>query len=581
MTKWIGALVIGLVSFPLIVDGQQSAFPGAEGGGAYAVGGRGGKVLEVTNLNDTGPGSLRDAVQSSGARTIVFRISGTIALGSALKITKDSVTIAGQTASGDGICLRKYPLVVSANHVIIRYLRLRLGDESGGEDDAFSGFTNDYTSFVNRANRHHIIVDHCSVSWSEDETLSFYGNDSATVQKCIISESLYNSNHPKGKHGYGGIWGGRYTSFHHNLLAHHDSRNPRFSGGLPTRSNGTVPSEYVDFRNNVIYNWGSNSSYGGESSSINIVANYYKPGTATKSTRNRIVEPYGPNNGGGGASLGRWYVADNFVDGSPAISSDNWAGGVQGIYATDSTVRALSPFPFSGVTTQTAVDAYYSVLADVGATLPRQDIVDTRILSEVRNGTVTYGGKTYGRDNMGGDTVHVFGILDSQTDVGGWPMLNSRTAPLDSDHDGMPDAWELAHGLNPGDPADRNTFAASGYTMLEEYLNSISGDTGIDFVAENLGGVADFKLNGNYPNPFNPGTRISYSIPKRGDVAVQIFNALGQQVRALVESYEEAGTHVVEWDGTDDHQQSVSTGVYLCVVLFERTHQVHKMMLLR
>jgi hypothetical protein len=573
--------VVGLVFLPLTLIGQQRAFPGAEGGGAFAVGGRGGKVIEVTNLNDSGPGSLRDAVQTPGARTIVFRISGTITLSSAIKITKDSVTIAGQTAPGDGICLRKYPLVVSASHVIIRYLRLRLGDESGEEDDAFSGFTNDYASFVNHTNRRHIIVDHCSVSWSEDETLSFYGNDSVSVQRCIISESLYNSNHPKGKHGYGGIWGGRYTSFHHNLLAHHDSRNPRFSGGLPTRSNGTVPSEYVDFRNNVIYNWGSNSSYGGESSTINVVANYYKPGPATRTTRNRIVEPYGPNNGGGGASLGRWYVADNFGDGSPTISSDTWAGGVQGMYATDSTVRASSPFPSGAITAETAVDAYYSVLADVGARLPRQDIVDTRILSEVRNGTVTYGGKTYGRDNMGGDAVNVYGILDSQTDVGGWPVLKSKTAPLDSDHDGMPDAWELAHGLNPTDPADRNRIAPSGYTVLEEYLNGINGDTGADLVAAGPGAITEFKLNGNYPNPFNPGTRISYSVPKRGHVTVQVFNILGQLVQSLVDSHEEAGTHVVEWEGSDGHHQPISSGAYLCVVVFGGTHQVHKMMLLR
>ena len=558
---------------------QLPAFPGAEGGGMYSVGGRGGKVIEVTNLNDSGEGSLRAAITASGARTIVFRVSGTITLASQLKITKDSITIAGQTAPGDGICLRKYPLVIAASHVIIRHLRFRLGDESGGEDDAVSGYTNDYVAFTNRTNKHHVIVDHCSASWSEDETLSFYGNDSVTVQWCIVSESLYNSNHPKGKHGYGGIWGGRNTTFHHNLLAHHDSRNPRFSGGLPTRSNGTVPSENLDFRNNVIYNWGSNSAYGGEASTINIAANYYKSGPATRSTRHRIVEPYGPNNGGGGAALGQWYVADNFVEGNTTITNDNWAGGVQGYYAADPTVRAMAAFSCAPVVTQTAAQAFELVLTDAGATLPRRDPVDERIIHEVRTGTVTYGGKTYGRDYVGGDTVTAFGILDSQSDVGGWPFLNSLPPPVDSDRDGMPDSWEIQHGLDPNNANDGNAVHGSEYTMLEVYLNSLGSVT--DVAERDLPLPQNFVLYPNYPNPFNPSTTLSYDIPKTGTVTVRIYDVLGRMIRELVNEQQVVGRHFVRWYGTDSRSIPAPTGVYLLRVQFGESARSLKLLLTR
>ena len=222
---------------------QQPAFPGAEGWGKYTLGGKGGQVIEVTNLNDSGPGSLRTAVSASGPRTVVFRVSGTIELKSNLSISRPFITIAGQTAPGDGICIKKYPIVINADQVIIRYLRLRLGDESGADDDALSGQFHK-----------HIMIDHVSASWSVDETLSIYHCDSVTVQWCLISESMYNSNHEKGHHGYGGIWGGPHGSFHHNLFAHHSSRNPRFASGCGN----------TDYRNNVIYNWGFQSVYGAE-----------------------------------------------------------------------------------------------------------------------------------------------------------------------------------------------------------------------------------------------------------------------------------------------------------------------------
>lgn len=434
---------------------QQLAFPGAEGYGRFTTGGRGGKVIEVTNLNDSGSGSLRAAVQSYGARTVVFRVSGTIKLKSELKIESSNITIAGQTAPGDGICIRNHPVTVSANNVIIRYLRVRLGDENKLEADAMSG-----------RNRKNIIIDHCSISWSIDEASSFYDNENFTMQWCLISESLHDSYHSKGAHGYGGIWGGKGATFHHNLLAHHSSRNPRFNG---SRYHGEPEKEIVDHRNNVIYNWGGNSAYGGEAGNQNMIANYYKYGPATGSSKNRIVEPSDPT--------GEWYIADNYVYGYPNITADNWAGGVQGSHWGK--VRVDSPHPFAPVLTYTAEEAYELVLADVGAVLPKRDAVDARIIEEVRTGTATYGG-TWGAET---------GIIDSQTEVGSWPTLQSATPPTDTDKDGMPDDWETANGLDLSDPEDRNEdLDGDGYTNLEEYLNSLCSRE--DYIKPPIGLIA-------------------------------------------------------------------------------------------
>jgi pectate lyase len=450
-----------------VVNAQQLAFPGAEGYGKYTKGGRGGVVYEVMNLDDDGPGSLRAAVEAEGPRTVVFRVSGTITLESPLRIKNPYITIAGQTAPGDGICLRKHPLSIDASEVIVRHIRIRLGDESGVDTDAVSSRYNE-----------NIIIDHVSASWSIDETMSIYHCENVTVQWCLISESLYRSNHVKGVHGYGGIWGSNYSTYHHNLLAHHSSRNPRFASGCG----------YTDYRNNVVYNWGYNSTYGGEKqqkgstkfdfSVINMVANTYKPGPSTTpgEVTHRIVNPSSRDKAD---DYGKWYVADNVVLGNTAVTENNWDGGVQpddgSTYASG--FRLDQPFESMPIDQQTAGDAYHSVLENVGATLPKRDIVDARIVAETRGGYATYEGSTYEQNEKVADASKKCGIIDSQADVGGWPELKGTPAPADTDHDGMPDDWETMLGLDPKRAADRNNVAPDGYTMLEKYLNRIEFNT--------------------------------------------------------------------------------------------------------
>jgi len=428
------------------------AFPGAEGFGAKATGGRGGRVIAVTNLNDSGPGSLREAIDAKGPRIVVFRVSGTIPLKSSLNLRHDDITIAGQTAPGDGICLKDYSLNLSgANNVIVRYLRVRPGPASGEGLDAVGG----------RAGEN-IIVDHCSMSWSIDECVSIYSAArNFTVQWCLLSESLYQSVHTKGHHGFGGIWGGQGASWHHNLLAHHSSRNPRIAGK-------SIGDQFMDLRNNVIYNWGYNSTYGGDGDvRVNLVNNIYKPGPATRDgVRARVANP------SKGEQPNNWWIAGNLVVGSPQVSADNWIGihPAGGIKAGD--IRATKPFEVAPVTTQPSEEAFELVLKQAGAILPHRDSLDTRIVEEARTGTARFGG-TYG---------HGKGIIDSPETVGGWPELKSLPAPKDSDRDGMPDEWEIKHGLNPHDPADGSSDKdGDGYTNLDEYLNGTNPNVFVDY----------------------------------------------------------------------------------------------------
>lgn len=452
-------LILALTLAGIFASAQQLAFPTAEGYGKYSKGGRGGVVYEVTNLNDSGEGSLRAAAEASGPRTVVFRVSGTIVLESPLSIKNPYITIAGQTAPGDGICLRKYPLNIGADHVIIRYLRVRMGDESGDDYDAVSARYSKY-----------IILDHLSASWSVDETLSVYHCDSITVQWCIVSESMSHSNHVKGSHGFGGIWGSHYGSYHHNLLAHHSSRNPRMASG----------SGNTDYRNNVVYNWGYQSLYGGEEqqvgnekfhfSNFNIVANYYKPGPATQpgEVSYRIANPSFRNED----DLGKWYIVDNVVEGNQKVSEDNWNGGIQ-TKAPFQKFRLEKAWSSMPIIQQTAEEAYKLVLETAGAILPRRDVVDTRILAEVKGGFATYEGESYKKENNVADNNKVCGIIDTQKDIGGWPEFKTIPATKDSDHDGMPDEWETQNSLDAMNAEDRNKIDKDGYTMLEKYLNSI------------------------------------------------------------------------------------------------------------
>jgi hypothetical protein len=467
-------LVVLTISTGTIYSQNQLAFPTAEGYGKHTVGGRGGMVFEVTNLNDAGEGSLRAAVEAKGPRTVVFRVSGTIALKSDLRIKNPNITIAGQTAPGDGIAIRTYPLLIDANDVIIRYIRVRLGNESNEDSDAVtSRFTKN------------IILDHVSASWSIDETMSIYHGENVTVQWCIISESLYMSKHVKGDHGYGGIWGSNYSTFHHNLIANHSSRNVRFASGC----------QNVDYRNNVVYNWGFKSTYGGEVaqvgaeqkfgfSNINMIANYYKPGPATvEDVSNQLANPWSRN---GDSDYGKWYLADNVMVGSPEVTKDNWKGVVPSLTAIKGvqeekpinleaipSLKLNKPWEAMPINQQTAEEAFQAVLKNAGSVLPKRDAVDARITNEALTGIATFEGATYKKQHKVADISKKTGIIDTQEDVGGWPELKSTPAPVDTDHDGMPDAWEKKNKLNPKDPSDGNKLAADGYTMLENYLNTI------------------------------------------------------------------------------------------------------------
>lgn len=431
------------------------AFPGAEGFGRFTTGGRGGDVYKVTNLNDSGVGSLRYAVEQSGTRTVIFEVSGSIELQKDLEIENDHITIFGQTAPGGGIAIKGYSVVIQADNVIIQHIRFRPGDIKENQSDALWG-----------RDQKDIIIDHCSMSWSIDEAASFYDNVNFTLQWSMLYESLYNSEHDKGAHGYGGIWGGQGATFHHNLLAHHSNRNPRFNG---SRYSGHPDLELVDYRNNVIYNWGDNSAYGGERGRQNMVANYYKPGPATPDgeKKYRILDAKPPS--GNYEELGKWHISKNYVVGSPDVTADNIGKGVHRVSQVHKdSILYDEPFPAPGLPSfESAEAAYLNVLANVGAVLPERDTLDRRIAFEVSNGTATYGG-VFGKG---------LGIIDSQNEVGGWPELTLKEAPMDSDNDGIPDVWEDANELNPNDPTDGKSITDSGYSNLELYIHSLSVDS--------------------------------------------------------------------------------------------------------
>ena len=464
--------------------GHALAFPGAEGGGMYTTGGRGGKIIHVTTLADSGAGSLRAALNESGARTIVFDVAGIIELKSALSIKNGNVTIAGQTAPGDGICIKNYELKFeNADNIIIRFIRFRMGDEAKREADALWG----------RYNRN-IIIDHCSMSWSTDECSSFYANEFFTMQWCILTESLRNSVHGKGKHGYGGIWGGKNASFHHNLLANHDSRNPRIDHPQIYGNYVETHRGNVDYRCNAVYNWGSNLTYGGEDGWFNIVNNYYKPGPAS-SDRKYFVDAYGSYEKDGtiyADSYPQMYLRGNVNTKYPELGAANDAstiywhngsgyGNYNSLLGTSLKIHGPQQKAVY-TTTHSAEKAFDMICQHAGASLVR-DSVDERACSDAKNGTATY------KDGGNGSKD---GIIDTQTAVGGWPVYNAtseETAKVkDSDGDGMPDWFEKQFALDASDASDSSakTLDSYGrYTNLEMYLHYLVRDI---VTAQNNGG---------------------------------------------------------------------------------------------
>jgi pectate lyase len=456
------------------------AFPGAWGGGMFATGGRAGRVIEVTNLNDSGAGSFRAAAEARGPRTVVFRVAGIIALESNIDIDHPDITIAGQSAPGDGICLAYQSLNINTENVILRHLRVRRGRPEGGQ-----GSDNIGGNPVGR-----IIVDHCSTSWGMDENLSLYRYmkplpdggrlkmpvKNLTVQYCISSEALNAKNH-----AFGGTWGGEDATFHHNLFACNTGRNPSIGMG----------GEF-DYRNNVIFNWRHRTMDGGDETSLmNVINNYYKPGPATNSnmvsTIARIEERdmYSPGSRleqgnwypNMGKRPGKWYVAGNIVEGFPDVTADNW----KGMRSSDrdeasNLARVNTPFEGWPVNQETAMDAFNSVLAHAGATLPRRDAIDRRVVETILTGKVLTSN----------------GIVNDPQDVGGYPdyQFSAEDVPLDTDHDGMPTTWETKHQLDPNNAADLSIDSdGDGYTNVEEYLNGTNPREKVDYT--NLGNNVD------------------------------------------------------------------------------------------
>lgn len=538
---------------------QVPAFPGAEGAGKFTTGGRGSTtapttVMEVTTLADSGTGSLRAALTGTlASRTVVFRVCGTIHLVTQLRIPANT-TLAGQTAPGDGICLADKQVSVNGNNVIVRFMRFRLGDQyqnlgmvnGSGDEDAFDGVATTG-----------LIVDHCTASWSNDEAFTFYRGDNLTLQWNLISEPLNYSYHFETgdadyeHHGFGGIWGGRHASFHHNLFAHCNGRVPRFDGSR-NLTPYTAGQENAEFVNNVIYNWGSYATNGGEGGNYNILNNYYKygPSTLTGSSvgvavRSELLVPYKTTT----APIlpyGQFYLTGNYSDNSTNVTAHNWrgvsmAGGVQ---ADTTSAKALTPFTISAYPlpfVQTPQDAYTAVLANAGCVLPTRDALDQRIVQDVRS-------RTGAIIDVQGGYVHGTPYSTSQA---AWPTLTCGAAPLDTDHDGMPDAWEISMGLNPNNAADRATIATNGYANLENYLNGLVATTVLGTRA-----ATNPTLLSVYPNPAQAGRALTVVHPATAS-SFRIYSFDGRLVQSVAVL---AGTTQTQVDVS-----GLATGNYLLV----------------
>jgi hypothetical protein len=545
-------LVLLIVTGCLQLFAQQLAFPGAEGYGKYASGGRGngknGKIAIVTNLEDDleNPpvGSIRWALKQGMQvihdpilgdytvpmpLTIVFRVGGVINLKGDLRSKRNNLTVAGQTAPGDGICFRGGTVNFGGStNVIVRYIRSRPGDELGDEVSAFR-----------IENGKNFIIDHCSFSWAIEETTHFSSSPNFTVQWCIISESFYNSFHKKGPRGYGSQHGGMYASYHHNLMAHHNSRTPRING-----SNENDVEALVDYRNNVSYNWGrSGSFYGGEwmktngkgFAHTNVVNNYFIPGPGNYGTLYFAAPGTGDNGYAG------WYFNGNVMVGEDAKTSDNWLG-VD--YDKKDSIRSDGEFVQSDGEledfdnyTQNADDAYLSIVENVGATLPKRDAHDIRLIKEM---TGEIGILRYEYTDSTGQKSPVkgieTGIIDTQINLvspedraagkTAWDVYRSTPeteAPVDNDHDGMPDVWETKNGLNPNDSLDFRLIANNGYSNLENYINGINFVVST-FETENR---SIFKI---YPNPGKANFKVISSVKI---IQIDVYDLMGKKLESI------------------------------------------------
>lgn len=570
MKKSLSIIAASLISISTMA--QAPAFPGAEGHGRFVTGGRGGKIYHVTNLNDSGTGSFRDAVKS-GNRIIVFDVAGVIALKSDLKIA-DNITILGQTAPSPGITLRYYTVQPGSNN-IIRFIRIRRGQEKNINDGADASWQRNKTG---------IIFDHCSFSWSIDEVASFYDNNNFTMQWCTVAESLTNPGHSKGAHGYGGIWGGKLASFHHNFVAHLMNRGPRFNGarygwtGYTSNKEystykwqNTVQAENVDFRNCVMYN-AQGTCYGGPGGGqINIVNNYYKAGPSHSlkgTTLNGLKVDVSTGKERGSQDritlvtlstkdnsdknhpelydmTSRYYINGNTTEttkgqktenkdwkgisydkGIPSLNGEYYSPDAKNFYGdavAHTTISGKScvkikmdkPAPTGQVTTHSAAEAYEKVLAYVGASLYRDEI-DARYMEEAKTGTATYKGSI----------TKSPGIIDKVSDVKGYTETNfgtgTRPASFDTDKDGIPDEWEKANGLNPNDASDALTYSldAKGYyTNIEVYANSLVENIMKSENQDALSGVAEYY-------PTSTSTGISQTVVDKGEVASITYYAL-------------------------------------------------------
>ena len=542
------------------------AFPGAEGHGRYVTGGRGGTVVHVTNLNDSGTGSLRQAV-SSNNRIVVFDVAGVIALKSDL-IIKGNITIMGQTAPYPGITLRYFTVRPNGNNIIMRFIRIRRGEEKNVNDGADATWCRNFTG---------IVLDHCSFSWSIDEVASFYDNNNFTMQWCTVAESLIHPGHSKGPHGYGGIWGGKLASFHHNLICHVDNRSPRFNGARYDWTGYTsnklynqyqwknaVQAENVDFRNCVVFNCG-NGCYGGPGGGqINMVNNYFKTGPAKKTsnitTASVANSTSSSDNQKYWTMFSRYYIKGNQLDNTAnadwsKVNYDNgtylingerhtpdpnhyYADGVTYVKnssGTDCVSMVLTePAPTGEVTTHTAENAYNKVLQFAGASL-YQDDVDARYFNETKEGTCTYKGSatSYVKDGKTYSCTPIWGRIDLVSDVNGYTEENfgtgSRDAGFDSDNDGMADAWETANGLNPNDASDAKTYTLDSkgwYTNLEVYCNALVED-----IMQAGNADATESVDEYYPACVKPETTGIQSAIQSQVRHIEYFTADGRQLQ--------------------------------------------------